>query len=479
MGNLTSPTDSATSPPPLLLERLSEFVETRMGLHFPPERLGDLERGIGAAAGEFGCNTVESCILWLLAAPLSHSRIETLAGHLTIGETYFFRDQKVFEILETQLLPEIIKARRGGSQSLRIWSAGCSTGEEVYSLGILLARILPDLTNWHITLLATDIAPISLKKAAAGVYSDWSFRNTPLWVKERCFERIKNSFMIASRIKRLVTFSCHNLADDPYPAIINNTNAMDIIFCRNVLMYFTRDRANAIIDNLAHCLVDGGWLVMSPVEAPGSGLPPSLYPVNFPGALLYRKGVKPRDVGRRLMVIPEAPKAIEKWPVVVATTAQSADSRRTRQPEVKVPSPPEHLVSDIEMMAKQARQLADTGQLADALALCTVALQSDKLNAAMHYLQATILQELGRADDAATSLKRALYIDQDFVVAHFSLGHLLRRQGKLKAAGKHLEKASSLLKSYGREDIPPEAEGISAERLIELINTMQGAGDRR
>lgn len=473
MGNPTSETAGVISHSSLLLARLSDFVETSMGLHFPPARLGDLERGICSAAGEFGFNTVESCIEWLLSSPVSHSQIETLASHLTVGETYFFRDTKVFEILETHILPEIINARRGREQNLRIWSAGCSTGEEPYSLGILLARILPDLQDWNITILATDIAPLSLKKASEGMYSEWSFRDTPRWLKDGCFKRRQRNFEIAPHIKRMVTFSYHNLVEDPYPAIINTTNAMDIIFCRNVLMYFSRDRANAVMHNLSRCLVDGGWLVISPVEAPHAGLSPLLYPVRFPGTILYRKGAKPRDDSTRPISTPEAPKAKQK----TAITAKPSAARTRRQD--KAPPVPEHILSDIGQMSNQARLLADQGRLVDALVVCENAIQSDKLNPALHYLQATILQEIGRAGDAAAALKRAIYIDQDFVIAYFSLGHLMQRQGKKKEAGKHLEKAHALLKAYGHEDIPPEAEGISAGRLIELIKAMQGVEDRR
>ena len=124
-------------------------------------------------------------------------------------------------------------------------------------------------------------------------------------------------------------------------------------------------------------------------------------------------------------------------------------------------------------LSNQARLLADQGKLADALALCAAAIQADKLDPALHYLQATILQEMGRTDDAAAALKRAIYIDQDFIIAHFSLGYLLRHQEKHREAGKHLEKARLLLQSSAHEDVPPEAEGISAGRLIELIDTIQ------
>ena len=462
---------------PHLLARLNGFVETRMGLHFPPTRLADLERGICAAAVEFGFSHVEACIEWLLSSVLSHTQIKTLAGHLTVGETYFFRDKRVFEILEAQVLPEIINSRRGREQNLRIWNAACSSGEEPYSVAILLARILPDLQDWNISILATDIAPLSLKKASAGLYREWSFRDTPRWVKDRYFKRVNQQFEVAHHIRRMVTFSCLNLAEDPYPAIINATNAMDIIFCRNVLMYFSRDRAKAVIHNLSRCLVDGGWLVVSPVDIPGTEFQSILQPVRFPGAMLYKKGAKPEDNSMRPVTIPEKSSVMQK-PAIPVKSRPSPHTIRDERLE-ELPPVPDQAVSDIGWMSNQARLLADQGKLTDALAWCEEAVKHDKLNPALHYLQATILQEMGRAGDAAAALQRALYIDQDFIIAHFALGHLLQRQGRYREAGKHLEKALSLLEVYEYGDIPPEAEGMSAGRLIELINAMQGLEGQR
>jgi chemotaxis protein methyltransferase CheR len=120
-----------------------------------------------------------------------------------------------------------------------------------------------------------------------------------------------------------------------------------------------------------------------------------------------------------------------------------------------------------------ARAAADKGELSKALELCEKAINADKLNSSLYYLHATILQEIGRAREAATSLKRAIYISQDFVLAHVALGHLMHQQERYKEAEKCFESACALLESYGGEEIPPESEGISAGRLMEVIRTMR------
>ena len=448
-----------TAVSPSLLARLNGFVEARMGLHFPPARLSDLERGICAAAVEFGFDHVASCIEWLLSSAPSADRIKTLSHYLTVGDTYFFRDKRLFEILETQVLPEIIDSRRGREQDLRIWSAGCSTGEEPYSLAIVLSRLLPDLQDWKTAILATDINPVSLAKAAAGVYREWSFRDTPSWVKEGYFKERERNSELTPAIKGMVTLSCLNLAEDPYPAI-SAVNGMDIICCRNVLMYFSRDRAQKVIHKLAGCLADGGWLVVSPVDVPGTELPSLLRPVRFPDAILFKKEARPRDPLLRPIFHPAG--AIQE-PAVDDTTGKIPNRMPAKRHVPPVPVP---AVSD--NLWRQARLLADQGRLAEALAVCAEAIQSDKLNPALHYLQATILQEMGRTDEAVAVLQRAVYIDQDFAMAHFALGHLMIHG---KEAGKHLKKARSLLEVYGL-GVPPEGEGMSAGRLIELISAM-------
>ena len=162
---------SATQPiSDLLLQKVSERIEARTGLHFPPTRFTDLKRGLTQAAHEAGWLNAHGYVESLLTRDLHAADLETLAGTLTIGETHFFRDPRTFEFLETKLLPELIASRRAESRRLRIWSAGCASGEEAYSIALLLHRLIPDLTEWNITILATDINPKVLARAAAGSY---------------------------------------------------------------------------------------------------------------------------------------------------------------------------------------------------------------------------------------------------------------------------------------------------------------------
>ncbi|HEY3124499.1 MAG TPA: CheR family methyltransferase, partial [Thermoanaerobaculia bacterium] len=238
-----------------LLARLSEIVAERTGLHFPPERAADLQRGIESAAREFGFEETDACMRWLLSAPLARAQIEILASNLTVGETYFFREKRAFEVIEEHVLPELIRLRRGGEQRLRCWSAACCSGEEPYSIAISLRKGLPDLADWDVTILGTDINPRFLHEASGGVFGQWSFRNAPAGFKERHFKETGDGrWEILPEIRKMVRFFHLNLAEDVYPSLLNNTNAVDLIFCRNVLIYFAPEQAKRVLRNLCHCL---------------------------------------------------------------------------------------------------------------------------------------------------------------------------------------------------------------------------------
>ena len=480
----------------ILLSRLSDFLEAQMGLHFPPERWRDLARGIGAAATEFGFADTEACIQWLLASPVTRHRIEVLASHLTVGETYFFRDKKIFDLLEGQILPELIASRRGTNQRLRIWSAGCATGEEPYSIAILLHKLIPDLECWNLTILATDINPRFLQKASRGIYADWSFRDTPGWVREAYFRKIEGGrFQILPSIQKLVSFLHLNLAEDAYPSLSNNTNALDVIFCRNVLMYFAAEWQKKVAVNLHRSLLEGGWLMVSPSEL-SHILFSQFRTVHFPSAILYRKDSEyaaapilglaattflSPEVDRPTVFFPEFPESLSAAaaaPLREEAPVSPYPEALTRYHQGRYAEVVEKLScwlsqdqSDTNAMCLLARAYANEGRLAKALEWCEKALAADKLNAGCHYLRAMILQEQAAEEEAAVSLQRTLYLDPKFAMAHFSLGNLALRQGKVKDSGRYFKNALSLLQAHPPGEILPESEGITAERLMEIIRS--------
>jgi len=499
---------SSTSIDDSLFSQLSQFLSTHMGLHFPPERKYELIRGIRSASREFGFQRVEPCVRWLLSAPLGKSQIETLARYLTVGETYFFREHKMFDALEKRILPPLIRSRARLSKRLRIWSAGCCTGEEPYSIAILLTKMIPDHEEWNITIMATDINPQFLRKAREAVYRDWSFRGTPHWVKDGYFDRVDGGlYVLKQEIKKFVQFSYLNLVEDIYPSFYNEIHAMDIIFCRNVLMYFTMEQIKRAGERFFKTLMNHGWLIVGSSEASHAYFPQYVN-VTFPGAILYRKDEDCREPFK--IYIPESEPVKENLkepiktvpsksgpvPTPVQSTPLKSESRREK-------TVPEKTVSDNDSSLKKAERFyqkgfyeetiqsvdlhsvrssgntdamvliskafANQGRIKEALDWCNQAIGVNKLDPSFYHLKAVIYQEEGNIDQASAALKKALYLDPEFILAYFTLGHLTLQQGKTQESQKHFDNAFSLLETHDQDDSVPGSEGMTVGRLREII----------
>lgn len=461
--------------PDALLREFSDFLARRMGVYFPPPRWADMISGIEKAAPALGFRGVEACLRGLMVSALSRGQVEILAGHLCIGETYFYREPAVFAALENDILPPLIAARRASERRLRIWSAGCCTGEEPYSMAILLTRLIPDLADWNLSLLGTDINPHFLAAAAHGVYRDWSFRGVPGRFREDYFDAIDGGrYRLATRYRRLVTFDHLNLVEDVYPSVLNNTNAMDIVLCRNVLMYFDATTIEAVVRRLGRVVVEGGWLIVGPAELNAS-LFTDFEMVRLGDAILYRKGHAPPATAFSAGVppppvrttLPEAPAARVAPYQRALACYERGDYQRVKALLATAggAGPP--------ALALMARACANLGELAEACRWCEAAVAADKFNPGLRYLLASVLEEAGRPEAAVATLRQALYLDQDYVLAHFALGTLHRRMGDAGRAARHYGNARDLLQAYPADAPLADAEGLTAGRLREIIDATE------
>lgn len=271
------------------LSELREHLSDNLGMNFTESREHELYRKIGLAAKEFNYQNTDAFIAWITNNDLTRQQIEKLATFLTVGETYFLREKKALNYLEYRYLPDLIYKRRGKNQHLRIWSAGCASGEEAYSVAMMIRRLLPDIKKWNITILATDINAAFLKKARIGNYTKWSFRGVPNSVIKDNFKEIDTGiFQINPVIKDMVTFMYHNLASNTYPSLLDNTTAMDVILCRNVLIYFTTKGIMEVTGRLYNCLAPKGTLLVSPVET-SNLISPKFNRSQYNGITIYSK----------------------------------------------------------------------------------------------------------------------------------------------------------------------------------------------
>ncbi|MBI3921511.1 MAG: protein-glutamate O-methyltransferase CheR, partial [Armatimonadetes bacterium] len=235
----------------MTFRHLEELVVTRTGL-----QVRDRDR-------EAFCGFVESRMKVLrLAHPEAYHQLlasdgngnssewEQLVSALANNESYFFRDSGQFSLLKYHLLPELIAQNRQRG-TLRLWSAGCSTGEEPYSLAILIDQLLPRKEDhWEVQILGTDIDGEALQRAREGVFGKWSFRAMPPDIQRNYFHPRRDVWEVDNRIRKMVTFRLGNLLSDPFPNRTLGICDMDLILCRNVFIYFDRGAVTEVVRKL-------------------------------------------------------------------------------------------------------------------------------------------------------------------------------------------------------------------------------------
>lgn len=490
-------------------------IELYLGLRYQPHQWSDLLRMLKPALKELGMRDMAECISWLSDGEITNDAIRILAKHLTIGESYFFREIVVFSLLKEHVLPELLKQKSSqDAKSIRIWSAGCSTGEEVYSLAILLDSFLGDKTDWTYSVLGTDINTIAIERAREGVYREWSFRDISDDLIRDYFTREKDSRRkVIDRIRDNTDFHYLNLVESPaqYPA------GFDIVLCRNVLMYFTRPNVQKIVQGFRRSVVESGWLIPSLTETTLINNP-GFEGVRFGEATLYRKQAhishilslrpkqnesdsealqtarkKPRKTRSLMSMLrsgePQEDRADKREssastpkdrdrpspeaPSVDADRSQTPDGREsaTQQTDTDLPLAAAAIPSHNPML-DAAMQLADEGKLEQAMQKARAAVEGAKMDPNGRFIYATILREAGETSRAMKEFQRALYLNPDFIPAHFALGSLYRHLGQSERAHRHLRNALQLLKAFQDKDAVVQPGEMSAARMIDIIQTM-------
>ncbi len=491
--------------PEYLLNQLSEYINDNLGLYFPKDRWRALKRSMAAAArdlDETGKDppNMETFINRLLSQPPTSEILDVLARRLTIGETYFFRDMHLFDVLRDTVLPEIIRKRRYEGKRLRFWSAGCCTGEEPYTLAILLDRMLADRYTWNIKIMGSDINTAFIERAREGVYTTWSFRETPKWALDAYFTKSAGGrYRIVPKIKRMVDFMQLNLAENGRLDPDGTFKDMDIVFCRNVMMYFKPEQRHRTIDCFASSLKKGGWFVISPSES-GYVKHVRLNPVNFSGVLMFRKtmeGAKPFQVGGGVK--------LDRASRSERSSVESKSFRGRPDPVDIVEPPPDVYLEAItcfetgsfqaavdslrpllesaslkngasihsaKIMYLAARALGATGETAEAVLWCEKAAAADHVNPEIHYFLATLYQEIGRFEDSKTTLRHVLFLDPEFAPAHFTIGNLMRQEGKTNESRRHFEKALDLLTAMPPDTVLPHGTGAPVKTFVGVTETL-------
>ncbi|MEA3245906.1 MAG: CheR family methyltransferase [Gemmatimonadota bacterium] len=487
---------------PLLVDRAADIVRRRAGFSVSAALRSAFAAGL-ALAVERSPHADPARFVDTLEHDAN--ALDDLMGEVVVGETYFMRHPEQCAFIRDELLGTL--ARRGGSRAVRIWSAGCATGEEPYTLGILCHEA--GLAG-RARILATDVSRRSLAQARDAQYGNWSLRGVRDEVRARWFSPAGGRWRLDPAIRRLVEFDYVNLGEASYPSLERHIWAMDLIVCRNVLIYFDRETVAAVAARLVASLAPDGCLILGASDPPIGDLV-DCTTVMTPAGLAYRRATAAApggDPGRRYEVSsPAAVLATFEWPAHAEVPARVDLHEVPESPTDVAPPPPPPEPAEVaagdaldeaghlaqlyalrryDEAARAAltvvqrgaappaawnilvRSLANAGDLDAAGRRCLEALEAYPEDVALTHLHAVLLCEAGRPREAATVARRVIYLDRRFAMGHLALGAALSRLGDVRGARRSYRNLESLLGALQPDAPVPGADGETAERLLTL-----------
>lgn len=469
------------------LERLFQLITTHTGMIIRINERKSLQDFFTEKSGPLAFQDMETyCRILESGSDKGSGEWEELIGRITIGESYFFRDKGQFHLLEKKILPELINMRKK-EKTLRLWSAGCSSGEEAYSLAILAARLIPEPDEWKVTITGTDINRDSIIKAQKGSYGEWSFRRIDPDIKSLYFKRKGDKWEIAGQIRRMAEFRTMNLILDEIPNHRSDIHDMDLILCRNLFIYFSRDSVAKVIKKLENTLNCGGYLMTGHGELHDQKLG-SLSPLIFQESVIYRKedSLKEGSPQTFISISAENKARIAQELQKPCHITHEPDTRPTGyspggRPESESGVPgtiqanagylgdSEQKYTETAAFAK-ARESAARGLYSEAGEQLKLLLKNNPDLKEAYLLLAQISEILGDIEKAKEYLKKVIYLDHGAVAAYLELGSIYNKEHNAIRAEKMLTTALDLIRA-----LPPETrfeiyDGISAGELGEYVS---------
>ncbi len=407
----------------------------------------------------------------------SDSALQNLINSLTIGESYFFRNRPHFAVLKEHILPDLIRENQR-HRTLRIWCAGCATGEEPYSIAMLIEEHFSELHSWDLSIIATDVNTSFLEHAKRALYGPWSFRGVGQAVLDEYFTaKGEKQYQLRDDIVEAVEFRPYNLADMPYGDEFLQAR-FDILLCRNVLIYFSFDLANEISAALADRVNPGGYMLVGHADSfPALGQLQAIYQG---GTYYFRKPVRSDPAPRnrrpsRLEIIPGI--GVDPTGRHLAELADHALAGAKKRMPSRLPRfgfdeiPPVDSGGDrVSELLDQARDSADQGDLETATELLEELAQGGgRVDHRVYFLKAIVAEQRGQIPSTVASLKQAIFLKRDFVIAHYYMGVICEREGHKKDAMRYFRNTNRLLREHQGDWAMDEAEGLSAEKLAEIV----------
>lgn len=430
---------------PAAVDPVVSYVIDRTGLSMDGPRRAEIRSRI---AGAVAVTTGGDASKYRRLLERDGVAFQALVDILTIGETYFFRDPSQLAVLRDEVLPERAGAA-GAAGGLRLWSAGCATGPEAYTLAFLLDEA--GLSE-RARIFATDLSERTLDVGRAGVYGRWSLRATTDRQRAIYFEPVAQGWAVRPRLRRSVEFRQHNLLEPFGPQL----TALDVVVCRNVLIYLTSEAVGQVSRRLAAALKPGGWLFTAAadprLEVEG------LETVVTTAGLAYRRG-------------PLRPQPARSAPATTPRATAPLDQRPPRRPVplVEAPREPERPTGmDAAGHAARVRALGDSGDLAGSLMAASAAIAAFPTAPELRFLHAVALLEAGQPAEAAEAARAAVYLDPTLAVAHLVLGRAEAARENRASARRSFRNAAALLDALPANAPVPLADGETAGRLAAI-----------
>lgn len=451
-------------------ERFRKLINQTSGIFFDRGKRDLLRLGLSDRADEIGADNLTDYYEMITSVPEREVELRRLLDHLSVQETQFFRNLPQFDALRKYVIPEIVRRKAQGHKTLRFWSAGCSTGQEPYSLAMSLMDILPDPDTWNIQILGTDLSESALATAQQGWYAERRLNGIDRQHRERYFRQSDGGYRVVEPLRRMVHFVRHNMVTDPLPISIFGT--CDIVFCRNVIIYFTHETAKYVIEHFFDILNPGGYLFLGHSETLWK-MSAKYSLVEMGDAFIYRKPLPRSLEGRRFIPdrrLREAPLPegveYERRAEVERRDARSEADLIQNPPEAKAPANDNEMPGD--PLVSKARNSIDLGENDNAVELLLEAINRNGDSAEAHFLLGTAYERKKEVERAAESFRRTIFCDSSHSLAYFHLANALEQMGNFKSAVNNYRKAVKALKEDTADRWEIYLDAFDAEALINL-----------
>lgn len=265
---------------------LRDFIYAECGIYIADNRKYLLENRLGNRIKKLNLKNFDEYYNLLRFDPAKGAEMKKLFEVITTNETSFYRNPPQLKVFQEEVLGDVLASCRKKGRKLRIWSAGCSTGEEPYTISIIIHEMLKaELPNWDIRITANDLSERVLESARRGVYNDYTLRTTPEEVVARYFDVDNGQNKIRQEVKRLVSYGQINLRDRVQ---VKRVERSQIVFCRNVIIYFDDEMKKRVINAFYDNLLPGGYLIIGHSESLHN-ITRAFKPIHYPGAIIYQK----------------------------------------------------------------------------------------------------------------------------------------------------------------------------------------------